>query len=1451
MSEMWTRLFSGSDEKLVQLLQLALVRTSRVTGDLNVIFDAARILTRREVDLIRGAMQRGFPNVNVSVTVNYPDLKSDVEQNIDAYKAVIIERLSEASPACAPFLQLTNSVWRTEDGVLTIDLASGSGVSFLKLRKADEIIRDILKDTFGISMRVVLNNAGDEQELIRRIGEKRREEAGEFARVMAMNMQEAAEKPNVTGDAVLGMPIKGEAVSMSDIGEVAGKVIVMGEVISSQLKDTKKDDCKILSLSLTDYTSTMLCKAFLRPRRGKKQLSYEQQLENAEKFIKPGSWLKIQGDYRYDEYDHRFQIMISDIEPASKPERRDKARDKRVELHMHTTMSAMDAVSTPTDLIKQAAAWGHKAVAITDHGVVQAFPEAFDAAKKAGIKLIPGCEAYLIEDSPQVVARADGRSLKDTAFVVLDVETTGLNTFTDKIIEIGAVRLEGGREVKEFSMLIDPERPVPQKVTELTGITNGMLRDQKRIGEVIGDFAKFCEGAVLVAHNAGFDTAFFRRAFEAAGLPFDHPVLDTLALSRNLFASLKSHKLGVICKELDVSLENAHRAVHDARATGEVLLKMLERMRHIKPLDTLDELNRWFGADAGGDSWHVILLATDREGMTDLNRMISDAHLKYFHRTPRMPRGLIQKYRSHILVGSACEAGELFRAVAAGKSDEELERIASFYDYLEIQPIANNAFMLREGSARDEEELRDFNRRILDLGRRLGKPVVATGDVHFKDPKDQIYRAIIMAAKGFEDADRQAPLYFRTTDDMLSEFSYLGREDAHYVVVDAPNEIADRVEHIPELFMKAPDGGATFQPFWEDAEQNLKDLCENRAREIFGSPLPDIVRARLDKELGSICGYGFSTLYMIAVKLVQKSLSDGYIVGSRGSVGSSFVAKLSGITEVDALPPYYVCPKCKHCEFDVPKQYTCGLDLPAKNCPECGEPMNKDGFNIPFEVFLGFKGDKVPDIDLNFSGVYQPVAHQYVKELFGAENVFRAGTMSTVAEKTAFGYVLKYAEERNLNISQAEKERLAAGITGVKRTTGQHPAGMVVLPKGYEIYQFTAVQHPADDTDSDTVTTHFDFTSMHDVLVKLDILGHDDPTMLRNLQDLTGIRPQDVPLHDPEVFGKIISLFRGPEALGVTSEKLGVQTGTLGIPEFGTPFVQGMLTETRPTSMEELIRISGLSHGTAVWLGNIQDILRAGKTDLKHAICTRDDIMNQLIEYGVEPKMAFTIMEFVRKGKAAKGKGGDLKPDMLEAMQAANTPEWFIEACRKIEYMFPKAHAVAYVTMALRIAYFKIFYPTAYYACFLHRNAESFDGSTMVCSLEAMRAQIDAIDAMTKEERERNDDKVSLLMSLIEMSLRGISLLPVDLYASDPGRFLVKDETHILPPLSSLPGLGLSAAQNLAAVRAKGRFISRDDMVRRKVGKSVVEILANAGCLKDLPRTSQVNIFEMDLNDDT
>ncbi|MCR4620810.1 MAG: PolC-type DNA polymerase III [Clostridiales bacterium] len=1444
MSEIWKDLVSGADRDLAALLSLGEVTLSRSTGALLVKLNASRLLSTRERDTVETALRKAFPGSQFSLKINYPALKEDVLNDISKYKSVLIGRILEESPGSAAFLGWESSVWELKGDVLKISVSSRQGAEFLKLRRMDSRVRELLSDVFGITAGVEISYDGDEEKLINEINRRRQEEE-ERIRQEILSDKESAETVSVSTEAILGRPFTGQEIAMRDIAQDAGKVIVMGEIISCEVRDTRKDDCKILALTLTDYTSTLPCKAFIKSRRGKKALSFDQQLENVNNYIKPGKWLKVSGDFSYDEYDRCYRIMIDSALPASKPERRDTAREKRVELHLHTNMSSMDAVASPTDLINQAAKWGHPAIAITDHGVVQAFPEAFDAAKKAGIKLIPGCEGYLIDDMVEIVERADQRKLDSAVYVVLDVETTGLNTYRDRITEIGAVRIENGKEVGEFSMLIDPGIPVPEEVTRLTGITNQMLMGKPRISDAIIKFGQFCTGSVLVAHNAAFDMMFIGRAFRDAGLVFDHPVIDTLSLCRNFYTTMKTHKLGQICKELGISLTNAHRAVHDARATSLVLLETLKRIKEEKPIRTLDDLNAIFEADKGGDSHHVTLLATSRQGMTNLNRMVSDAHLKYFHRTPRMPRGLINKYRQDVLVGSACEAGELYRAFVEGKSSQEIERIAEFYDYLEIQPLGNNAFMLRQGMVDSEETLKNINIKILELGRRLGKPVVATGDVHFLEEKDAVYRSVLQSVKGFEDADRQPPLFFRTTGEMLKEFEYLGKDDAKYVVIDAPNQIADRVERIDNLFMRAPDGGETFQPFWEDAEENLRHMCENCAGEIFGSPLPEIVRKRLDKELSSICGYGFSTLYMIAVKLVDKSLKDGYIVGSRGSVGSSLVAYLAGITEVNALPPYYVCPKCRHSEFDVPKEYTCGLDLPEKQCPVCGQTMHRDGFNIPFEVFLGFKGDKVPDIDLNFSGVYQPTAHQYVKELFGEENVFRAGTISTVAEKTAFGYVLKYAEERGLNISQAEKERLAKGITGVKRTTGQHPAGMVVLPKGYEIYQFTAIQHPADDFTSDTITTHFDFSSMHDVLVKLDILGHDDPTMLRNLQDLTGIKPQQVPLSDKKVFDAIISLFSSPEALGLTAKELGCETGTLGIPEFGTQFVRGMLTETRPSSMEELVRISGLSHGTAVWVGNIQDILKAGKTDLKHAICTRDDIMNQLMDYGVEPKMAFTIMEFVRKGKASKGKGGDLKPDMLEAMVKANTPEWFIEACRKIEYMFPKAHAVAYVTMALRIAYFKIFHPAAYYACFLHRNTEAFDGSTMIAEVDALRGMMKNIEEMEKSERERNDDKYSLMESLVEMYLRGIRLLPVDLYASDAEKFIVVDDKHILPPVSSLPGLGLTAALNLVEARKDGRFISREDMLRRKVGKSVIDTLARAGCLEDVPETSQVSLFDV------
>ncbi len=1436
MAELWRKLVDSADPALSALLSLNKVSISRATADITIELNASRILNRREFKKLERAFAAAFPGVQVELRVRYPALKAAVEQDVKLATGLLSELVAHESPASMPFLEWNASEWKLEEGKLTVCVTSPEGADFLKARGVDRMLEKLIFQLFSIRAQAAIRITGDDEKKIREIDQARQKELELFAEQTRTGV--GAEKPRQArpAEAVLGKAISETPIPMNQLAEDSGRVVIMGEASGFECKDTKTGKSKIVKFSMTDYLGSATCKLFASGKRGQEDpQSAQAQVDALAEALKDGNWVKVRGNYRYDDFDHEMVLMVNDVMTAEKPVREDTYPRKRVELHCHTQMSTMDACASVEDLMKRAKAWGHSALAITDHGVVQAFPEAYGKAKKNGVKLIPGCEGYLINDAPTIILDPGERKFADTPFVVLDVETTGLNTATDEIIEIGAVRIENGREVGEFSQLINPGRPLPDKIVEITGITTAMLRDQPTLEQVAPDFAKFIEGAALAAHNASFDMAFIKRMLSRIGLGFDYPVLDTLTLARNLYPQSKNHKLGTLCKLLDISLVNAHRAVHDARATSLMMLKSFENLEKRRPLIHLTDLNDAFGTDAGGEAYHIILLAKNQTGVTNLYRLVSEGHLHYFHRTPRIPRGLIQKYREGIIVGSACESGELYRALVNGASQEKLEKMARFYDYLEIQPAGNNAFLVREGRLASMDEVRALNRRIVELGDKLNIPVAATGDVHFLEPTDAIFRAILMDTKGFDDADIQPPLYFKTTDEMMEEFSYLGKEKAEEVVIDVPNRIADMIEPT-EFHIKHPEGKETFQPFWPEAEGELRQRVMDRAISIYGDPLPEIVQKRIDKELGAIIGYGFSTLYMIAVKLVAKSLSDGYIVGSRGSVGSSLVAFLSGITEVNSLPPHYVCPKCKHNEFDIPEQYACGLDLPAKNCPECGALMDKDGFNIPFEVFLGFKGNKVPDIDLNFSGEYQPVAHNYVKTLFGSENVFRAGTIGTIADKTAFGYVLKYAEARGLAYSKAEKLRLAKGITGVKRTTGQHPAGMVVLPKDYEIYQFTAIQHPADDQTTQTITTHFDFNSMHDILVKLDILGHDDPTMLRKLQDITGIAPQAVPLHDAEVFKKIISLFSGPEALGLTEEQLGCPTGTLGIPEFGTPFVRGMLVETRPSSMEELIRISGLSHGTDVWLGNTQDLVRAG-VPLKECFCTRDDIMNALIAKGVDSEIAFKTMESVRKGKG-------LKPEMEEAIKAADAPDWYIDSCKKIGYMFPKAHAVAYVTMGLRIAYFKIFYPIAYYTCYLMRNADSFNGVTMTTdSVEELRGMIGAINDLEKEERERKDGEVNMLEILIEMNLRGVHIKPVDMYRSRAGEFVI-DDGAILPPINSLPGIGLNAAEAYVKTREAGPFISQEDMLRRKVAKSTIEQLKQAGCLGDMPETSQVTLFD-------
>ncbi|MDO4739178.1 MAG: PolC-type DNA polymerase III [Eubacteriales bacterium] len=1443
--EMWRELLRPLDSGLARVVSLDRVLVSRDGKRMRILLNSERILNEQEEKALSEAMEKGFPKVQTETRVRYPALAEDFQADVQKYSSLILGRAARSFPGALPYLQQGRAEMTLRDGALQLRIAGKTGAEYIRKRGVDKGIEEIVRELFSLGCTVLVQEKGGEEARLRAIDQQREEEKAfiaALAQAAANAEAEGAARKKKENAAILGRPITDPPVEMSELTEDTGNVCVTGEVISFDIKDSKNGKTKIVLFSMTDFTNSIYCKCFLQARRQEGESGdVETRAKELAEAVGPGTWITVRGEYAFDDFQHDMVLRVNDIMPAKKPVREDKSEQKRVELHMHTQMSTMDAVASASDLIKQCAKWGHKAVAVTDHGVVQAFPEAFGAAKKNGIKLIPGCEGYLIDDSAQIVRNPDFRPLRGAALVVLDVETTGLSTTGDEITELGAVRFENGVEVAEFNTLVNPGKAIPAKVVELTGITDNMVRGMPRIEEIIPEFAKFCEGAVLCAHNAPFDMAFVGRAFKKAGLPFDHPQLDTLPLFRNVYPTLKSHKLGSVCKHLKVVLNGAHRASNDARATGQCLLKAFADPACANA-ETLAQLNELFLGDAGGTSYHIVLLAASQQGLTNLNRLVSESHVHFFHRGPKMPRGLIQKYREGLLLGSACEAGELYRAVLRGAEEKELKRIASFYDYLEIQPIGNNEFLLREGTVKSEKELQAINRRIVELGKRLGKPVVAAGDVHFKDPGDAIYRAIAMNAKGFDDCDEQPPLYLRTTEEMLEEFAYLGEEEARRVVIEAPNRIADMVGKI-SLFPPHPEGKETFQPFWEDAENDIRTRTHEKATRIYGDPIPEIVQKRIDKELGAIIGYGFSTLYDIAVKLVEESNRNGYLVGSRGSVGSSLVAFLTDITEVNALPAHYVCPNCKRVEFDVPEQYTCGLDLPAKDCPDCGARMNKDGYNIPFEVFLGFKGDKVPDIDLNFSGEYQGTGQHYIETLFGKGKVFRAGTIGTVAEKTAFGYVLKYLEERGKTASQVEKERLAKGLTGVKRTTGQHPGGMVLCPEGYEIYDFVAIQHPADDLNSEFITTHYDFNSMHDVLVKVDMLGHDDPTMLKDLQDLTGIPPREVPLNDPEIFKQVMGLFAGPECMGVNREDTGISTGTLGIPEFGTSFVRQMLVDTKPTTMEELIRISGLSHGTDVWLGNAADLVKNEIVPLNKCLCTRDDIMNQLIQYGVDSKVAFDTMEFVRKGKAAKGDG--LKPNMLEAMQANNVPQWFIDSCNKIQYMFPKAHAVAYVTYALRIAFFKLFYPAEYYTCWLKRNKEDFSGTDMVASQEAIRDKLREIAEMERDEREKKEGRKNMLDMLLEMSLRGVQVLPVDIYESDPEKFILLEGKRILPPLSSLDNLGLTAAQAYAKAREAGRFISREDMLRRKVQPSVIDAFAKAGVLGELPESSQLSFFSM------
>ena len=1238
-------------------------------------------------------------------------------------------------------------------------------------------------------------------------------------------------------DLLYGRNCDGDIVDISELYDGIGPVCIHGQILNLEDRELKSGKF-IINGTITDFTDTITFKIFVQPEDREPILDE----------LKTGSFYIIKGVPMYDTYAREVSVSsITGIKTSNdfREKRVDTSIEKRVELHLHTVMSEMDSVVDIHKVIKRAKDWGHKALAITDHGCVQAFPIAnHDVKPEEDFKILYGVEGYFVDDLKDLVINDKGQSM-DSEYVVFDIETTGLSPRYNKIIEIGAVKIKNGKIQDTFSEFINPEVPIPYTITKLTSITDQMVMEAPTIDEILPKFMEYVGDAILVAHNASFDTGFIKEFCKQLDIPFDSTIMDTMTLAHVLIPELGKYTLDRLCKQFNVSLEHHHRACDDAAATAEIFLKML-KMVHDKGVDTVNELNKMGSASPDiikkAKTYHGIILVKNETGRVNLYRLISESHINYFNRRPRMPKSLINKYREGLIVGSACEAGELYKAVLYGESEDEITRLANFYDYFEIQPVGNNMFLLDDEKApvNSIKDLQDVNKRIVELGRQFNKPVVATCDVHFLDPEDEIYRRIIMAGKGFADADRQPPLFFRTTEEMLAEFEYLGSDVAKEVVITNTNKIADMIEKISPV---RPDKQP---PIIENSDEMLTTICYDKAHEIYGPDLPDIVVKRLEKELHSIISNGFAVMYIIAQKLVWRSNDDGYLVGSRGSVGSSFVATMAGITEVNPLPAHYICPKCYYTDFDSDfvKQYEgqSGCDMPDMACPKCGTNMKKEGHDIPFETFLGFNGDKEPDIDLNFSGEYQPKAHAYTEELFGKGKAFRAGTIGTMAEKTAFGYVYNYYKDKGIEKRRCEMERLALGCTGVKRTTGQHPGGMIVLPKHEEIYSFTPIQKPANDMSTDIITTHFEYHSIDHNLLKLDILGHDDPTMIRRLEDLTGLDAKTIPLDDKDV----MELFHGTEILGIKPEDIGgTRLGTLGIPEFGTEFAMQMLIDTNPKAFSDLARIAGLSHGTDVWLGNAQTLIAEGTCELSSAICTRDDIMTYLIYRGLEPGTAFKIMENVRKGMVAKGKC-DKWQEWKAEMIAHDVPEWYIWSCEKIKYMFPKAHAVAYVMMAWRIAYYKINYPLAYYTAFFSIRASAFDYKLMCQGKDALEANMAELMKIDKNKQTATVKDTLRDMKIVqEMYARGFEFMPIDLYKADAERFKIIDG-KIMPSFGSLPGMGAKAAQQLQEAAKQGTFTSKEDIrVRGKVSKTILDDMEELGLLNDLPETNQYDFFSM------
>ena len=1387
---------------------------------------------------------------SVELKIKYAMSNMQPEDRIAMYWDNLLKSIEHRSTYA--YMALLDSERYIEKNKYVIKLKNNSAC-FLNRLRIDSYIREMFSKRLGLDMKIELVNGAppvlDENRLImtytkedmenyaKEAREKYEQEAEKTGRTLPPPQPEKGlfRKRSKVSNASTD-EITEEATPIKLLGEVDKEYVVNGKVLFPETKETKTGKL-IVKFILADNESAITAKFFSKPE------TFEEDFDG---FLKDGElksniFVKVQGKYIIDDFEKGEPvILINRFNKGEPPKvRPDEEEVKRVELHLHTQMSMMDAVTSATDYINRAAFWGHKAIAITDHGVVQAYPEAKNAAKKAGVKVLYGVEGYMVDDMTAVAKNVIDHPC-DGRFVVFDLETTGLSANKDKIIEIGAVKVENGKIIDRFSTFVNPHRLLEPKIIKLTGIDDEILAGAPDDMKVMPEFLEFIKDSVLVAHNAPFDTSFVRNWCKKHGERFDYGFVDTVELSKAVLPDMENYKLDTVCEALEVELQNHHRAVNDAEATAELFIKELEILAK-EGVSTLKQVNEYAKTHINPRMipkyYHIIILVKNMKGLRSLYELISDTHIKYFNRRPKLPKSKLIEMRDGLILGSACEAGDLFNYVFDEYNEEIIKETVEFYDYLEIQPIGNNAFMIgnqsRSGkSVEDEEELRELNRKIVALGEKYNRPVAATCDAHFLDPEDEIFRRIVQTGEGFDDVDNQPPLFYRNTREMLDEFAYLGEEKAYEVVVENTNMIADWIGDVNPVYE------GTCPPKMPNADEDLRRITHEKAREIYGDPLPEIVETRLNKELDSIITHGFAVLYIIAQKLVWNSMENGYIVGSRGSVGSSFAATMAGITEVNPLDPHYICPNCKYSDFTseevLANAGNSGFDLPDKDCPVCGHKLNKNGQAIPFETFLGFNGDKEPDIDLNFSGEYQQRAHRYCETLFGDGHVFKAGTISCLQDKTVYGYVAKYCEARGLHMTNAQKSRLVAGCVGVKRTTGQHPGGLIIVPSDNTIYNFTAVQRPANEFESVVKTTHFDYHSIHDNLLKLDMLGHDVPTIIRMYHDITGFNPLDVPMDDKAT----ISLFTTPAALGVTEEDIGCNTGSLGLPEFGTNFVRQMLMETQPNSFSDLVRISGLSHGTDVWTNNAQDLVRDGVATIKEIIPTRDDIMVYLIIKGVEKGKAFEIMEKVRKGKG-------LTPEHEELMRAHDVPDWYIESCKKIKYMFPKGHAVAYVTNTFRIGYFKINYPYAFYAATFSVKYEDFDYNIMAFGRERVQAKIKEIDEKGDAKTAKDKTMRTTLELVNEMYARGLKFVPMDLYNSDIVKFKVTDD-GLLPPLCTIQGLGVTAAESIVKAREEHPFDNVEDFRKRTgLGKTLIQLLRDAHMFDGMEESDQLSLFTM------